>query len=214
MEVFPSILVDTFEEFEKRIRLVENEAELFHIDVGDGIFVPHASFRDIDKISGFAWRKPFELHLMLADPQASVIPWLKMPARRIIFHWEAEQGPHTWVHGLIRKIKARQKEVGIALNPKTSHEKIYSFLKEIDLILIMSVEPGFSGQKFMPEVLPKIAALKAKKFSGIIEVDGGMNLQTMKLARDAGANAASAASAIYDTPDPAQALGTLKNQMA
>lgn len=213
MEVFPSILVDTFEEFETRIRLVEEVASLFHLDAGDGLFAPRASFRDVAKISGFAWKKPFELHLMLASPQTSVLSWLETPAQRIIFHWEATQGPHTWVHGFIRKIKVKGKEVGIALNPKTSQEKIYSFLNEIDLILIMSVEPGFSGQKFIPEVLSKITALRGKRFSGMIEIDGGMNEETMKLAKDAGADAAAAASAIFDAPEPREAFARLKNQI-
>jgi len=209
MDVFPSILVDTFQDFEKRIRLVEKEAALFHIDVGDGIFVPHASFQDIEKISCFQWEKPFELHLMLKDPDTTVIPWLVTPAKRIIFHWEAKEGSHTWVWGLIRRIQAHGKEVGIALNPKTSAEKIYAFLNGIDAALIMSVEPGFSGQSFMPEVLPKIAALREKRFSGMIEIDGGMNEQTMKRAKDAGADAAAAASAIFDESNPQEALRNL-----
>jgi len=212
MEIYPSILVDTFEEFEKRVRLVEEDAPLFHVDVGDGLFVPYASFRDVETVRDFEWKRSFELHLMLKNPDTSVVPWLATSAKRIIFHWEAKQGPHTWVHGLIRKIRTKGKEAGIALNPKTSQEKIYSFLKEIDLIVIMSVEPGFSGQSFMPEVLPKIAALRGKRFSGMIEVDGGMNPETMKRAKDAGADAVAAASAIFDAPEPREAFARLKNQ--
>ncbi len=206
MEIYSSILVDSYEEFQWRIQLVQKEASFFHVDVGDGVFVPHKSFDDIEKIRIFPWQKPFELHLMLKNPDTSVLPWLETPAKRIIFHWEAKEGPHTWVHGVIRKIKATGKEVGIALNPKTSHEKIYSFLKELDLILIMSVEPGFSGQKFIPDVLAKIPALRNKKFSGIIEIDGGMNEEIMKLAKESGADAVATASAIFDKTNPEEEL--------
>lgn len=212
MDIFPSILVDTYQEFERRVRLVEDEASFFHVDVGDGMFVPHKSFDDIENISSFSWEKPFELHLMLKNPDISVIPWLATSARRIIFHWEAKSGSHTWVHGLIRKIKASGKQAGIALNPTTSQEKIYAFLKVIDLVLVMSVEPGFSGQSFMPGVLPKIRALREKRFSGIIEIDGGMSEETIKIARHAGADAAAVASAIFDSPKPCQAISRLKNR--
>ncbi len=206
MDIYPSILVDNYEEFEGRIRLVEKEASFFHVDVGDGVFVPHKSFSDIGKIREFQWQKPFELHLMLKNPDTSVLPWLDTPAKRIIFHWEATQGSHTWVHGLIRKIKAKGKEAGIALNPKTSHEKIYSFLKELDLILIMSVEPGFSGQKFIPDVLAKIPALRKKHFSGIIEVDGGVNEETILRAQEIGVDAVATASAVFDKTNPKEEL--------
>ncbi|MBI3335062.1 MAG: ribulose-phosphate 3-epimerase, partial [Candidatus Portnoybacteria bacterium] len=153
-----------------------------------------------------------ELHLMLQDPDKTVLPWLKTPARRIIFHWEAKQGPHTWVWGLLRKIKNTGKEAGIALNPKTSQEKIYAFLKGIDSVLIMSVEPGFSGQVFMPEVLSKIKALRDKKFGGIIEVDGGMNEETIALVREAGADSLVVTKAIFDEPEPREALRQLNGR--
>lgn len=210
MEIYPSIFVDTYQEFERRIHLIENEASFFHIDVGDGKFVPHSSFGDVEKIIHFAWRKPFELHLMIQNPDKEALSWLKTPAKRIVFHWEAKEGAHTWVWGLIRKIKSAGKEAGIALNPKTSQEKIYAFLKGIDAVVIMSVEPGFSGQKFMTEVIDKIKALRKKKFNGIIEVDGGINEETMLFARDAGADAVAAASAIFNTPDPREAFRYLK----
>lgn len=212
MNIFPSILVDTYEEFERKIYLVEHEAKFFHVDVGDGIFVPHKSFQNVEKIGIFAWKNPFELHLMLAHPETSVIPWLKTSAKRIIFHWEAQEGAHTWVWPLIRRIKAAGKEAGIAINPKTSQEKIYAFLRGIDLVVIMSVEPGFSSQAFMPEVIPKIQSLREKKFSGIIEVDGGMNEQTIPLVKEAGADAVAVASAIFESENPKEALRKLKAQ--
>lgn len=213
MEIYPSILVDDYQEFEKRIQLLGKEPSLLHIDVGDGIFVPHKSFQNIEKIISFPWEVPFELHLMIKDPDVSVLSWLKTPAKRIIFHWEAKEGSHTWVHGLLGRIRKTGKETGIALNPKTSQEKIYAFLKELNAVLIMSVEPGFSGQKFMPEVIPKISALRGKGFNGTIEVDGGMNEKTIALIEEAGANAAAVASAIFDKPDPKEALYDLKKKI-
>lgn len=213
MDIYPSILVDTYQEFEKRIQLLGKEPSLLHIDVGDGVFVPHKSFQDIERIKSFNWNVPFELHVMLAHPDKSLLPWLKTPAKRVIFHWEATEGAHTWVWGLIRRIKKARKEAGIGLNPKTSQEKIYAFLKGIDLVLIMSVEPGFSGQKFMPEVIPKIKALREKKFNGIIEVDGGMNEETIPLVGEAGADAVAVAKAIFDAQNPKQALLKLQAQL-
>ncbi len=213
MEIYPSILVDDYQEFEKRIQLLGKTPSLLHIDLGDGIFVPHKSFQDIEKVTSFPWEVSFELHFMLTNPDTSILPWLKTPAKRIIFHWEAKEGSHTWVHGLLKKIKQAGKEAGIGLNPKTSQEKIYAFLGELDLVLIMSVEPGFSGQIFMPEVIPKIKALREKGFVGIIEVDGGMNEKTIPFVKEAGASAAAVASAIFERDDPREALYNLKRKI-
>lgn len=210
MDIYPSILVDTFEEFERRVRLVEEKTSLFHVDVGDGVFVPHKSFSDISAITQFSWKRPFELHLMLGDAKESILPWLQTPAKRVIFHVEACQ--EGTLPDVIYSIKHSGKEVGLALNPSTGVGDVKEGFSNLDLVLLMSVEPGFSGQAFIPGVLEKISPLRANGFSGIIEVDGGMNEKTIPLARDAGADAVAVASGIYNARKPVEALAALKSK--
>lgn len=202
MELYPSILVDTYQEFEKRIRLIENVASFLHIDVGDGKLVPHKSFQDIEKMRTFGYSKPFELHLMLDCPELVIGPWLRIPAKRMVVHYEAVHQRPEALAEVMKMVKDEGKEFGVALNPDTPAKVVNDFAPELTSIIIMGVRPGFSGQKFIPEVLSKVRFLREQGFKGIIEMDGGMNEATLKEAKDAGADAAAVASAIFSSEDP------------
>lgn len=213
MELYPSILVDIYQEFEKRVNLVKDLALLLHIDMGDGIFVPHKSFWDIEKIRNFPFATAFELHLMLEFSKQAITPWLLVPAKRIVVHYEAAHGDIYTLTEVIKEIKGAAKEVGVAINPGTSVEALDALLGELASVIVMGVEPGFSGQAFKPEVLEKVRTLRAKGFRGIIEVDGGMNGKTLLLAKEAGATAAAIASAIFSKEDPVRELTMLRHSV-
>src|SRR3989344_7964037 len=199
MQVYPSILVQNFEEFETKINLVRGLVDTIHLDIMDGVFVNNKTIYDVDKINSFDWGVDYELHLMIKEKE--IEKWLNTSAKRIIFHYESVS---VTVNSLrkcqevIKKIKEKSKEVGIAVNMETDIESIFPFLNEIDLILIMSVSLGWSGQKFTPEALEKIKKLRKKNFKGIIEVDGGVNESNIRAIANAGVDAVSVASAIWN----------------
>ncbi|MEK9147695.1 MAG: ribulose-phosphate 3-epimerase [Patescibacteria group bacterium] len=203
MQVYPSVLVKDFEEFEAKINLVKGLVDTVHLDIMDGVFVENSTIYDIDKINSFDWGVDYELHLMVKESE--IEKWLNTNAKRIIFHYEAiNQKPKTKnqnhkakIKNLINKIRERKKEVGIAVNMETDIENIFPFLNELDLVLIMSIKPGWSGQKFTPEALEKVKKLRDKKFNGIIEIDGGVNEENIDAIANSGAGAVSVASAIW-----------------
>ena len=199
MQVYPSILVQNFEEFEAKINLVRSLVDTIHLDIMDGVFVNNKTIYDVDKINSFDWGVDYELHLMVEEQE--IEKWLNTSAKRIIFHYESVSVTANSLRKrqeVIKKIKEKSKEVGIAVNMETDIESIFPFLNEIDLILIMSISPGWSGQKFTPEAFEKIKKLRKKNFKGIIEIDGGVNESNIRAIANAGVDAVSVASAIWN----------------
>jgi ribulose-phosphate 3-epimerase len=190
IKISPSILSCDFSEIGKEIeKLNHSGADLIHVDVMDGHFVPNLTFgppviKKIRKCSDL----PFDVHLMISPVEKYIKDYAEAGADIITFHPEATED----IGKTIEVIRSYKKKVGISLNPETPSSVIENYLKEIDLILIMSVNPGFAGQKFMPEVLEKVKFFRSKidneKLNVDIEIDGGIDFETAPLAIRAGAN--------------------------
>jgi ribulose-phosphate 3-epimerase len=190
IQISPSILSADFSQLGNEIKRLENGgADMIHVDVMDGHFVPNLTLGPpIIKALRKYTKLPFDVHLMISPVHKYIQDYADAGADIITIHPEATEN----LKESIDHIKKLNKKIGISLNPETKIDVIDSLLSEIDLILIMSVNPGFGGQKFMPEVLDKIRELvkikKHKKLDFDIEIDGGINFDNYKLAIEAGAN--------------------------
>ena len=199
IQISPSILSADFSQLGKEIKRLEyGGADLIHVDVMDGHFVPNITIGpEIIKKLRPVTKKIFDVHLMIEPVDKYVKDFADAGADIITFHPEAT--PNT--EETIKLIKKFNKKVGISLKPKSDISLIEKYLKKIDLILIMSVEPGFAGQKFMPDVLPKLKKLKEiisdQNLKIELEIDGGINFENCKSAIDAGANVLVSGSTIF-----------------
>ena len=201
--ISPSVLAADFSKLGEEIHLVSEEgADLIHLDVMDGHFVPNLSFgADVIKgIRGFS-NLPFDVHLMIENPENYVDAYVEAGANFITVHPEAT--PH--IHSVLQKIHKAGVKTGIALNPGTPIEALENVIDIIDLILVMTVNPGFGGQSFLSSQLPKISKIRTIIDDGghsiDLSVDGGINPITAKLAIDAGANILVAGTSIFKAGD-------------
>ena len=207
--ISPSILSADFCRLADECRLVlEAGAQMLHFDVMDGHFVPNISF-GVPVLASLHKGIPsafFDVHLMISHPLAYVEPFAKAGADLINFHIEAEDDPAA----VLAAIRAAGRKTGMTIKPGTPVEALYPWLDQLDLVLVMSVEPGFGGQKFMPAALDKLAALKARRqekgLAFLLEVDGGVNAETAPPCAAAGADVLVAGSAVFAAADPAAAV--------
>lgn len=214
MEVAPSILSADFARLAEQVEMVTPYAGRIHIDVMDGHFVPNltmgpalvASLRRVTKL-------PLEVHLMVEHPTLFVKAFAEAGADRLVFHIEVVEDPS----GLANEIGARGVNAGLALNPETPWEIVSGKLKGFDLVTVMTVNPGFGGQVFLSEVLPKVEQARLEVIEeGLdvdIEVDGGIDLSTVEKAKLAGANVFVAGHAIFGSADPADAARELARKV-
>ena len=210
--VAPSLLACDFNRLAEEIHQVEEAgADWLHVDVMDGHFVPNLTIgpvivEAIRRVS----RIPLDVHLMLDHPERYLGPFLDAGAHYLTVHVEARglQDAHVVRESLdtIRKAGAK---TGLSIRPRTSIEALGSYLDHLDLILVMTVEPGFGGQAFIPEVVPKIPELRAK-FTGHIAVDGGINAQTGHQCRQAGANVLVAGTYVFHSSSYKEAIQSLR----
>ena len=216
IQISPSILSADFSQLGNEIkRLEEGGADMIHVDVMDGHFVPNLTIgppviKSLKKYSKLI----FDVHLMISPVHKYIKAYSDAGADIITIHPEATKD----LGSSILKIKELKKKVGVSLNPETQVDIIIDFLKDIDLVLIMSVNPGFGGQKFMPDVLKKIKQLKKiqeeRKIDFDIEIDGGINFENSKIAIEAGANILVSGTTIFksNNGDIKKNIGLLKNQ--
>tara|TARA_X000001036_G_scaffold110635_1_gene103680 strand:+ start:158 stop:817 length:660 start_codon:yes stop_codon:yes gene_type:complete len=188
IKISPSILSADFSKLGTEIESLEKaKADLIHIDVMDGHFVPNITIGPevIKKLRKYT-SLPFDVHLMISPVDNFIKSFAEAGADIITIHPEATEN----LEGSIKKIKSFNKKAGVSLNPETPVDKVMKILNSIDLVLIMSVNPGFGGQKFIKEVLNKVEILRkeidSKKFKTQIEIDGGINFENAKIAKDSG----------------------------
>lgn len=208
--VSPSILSADFANLERDIKAVENAgADWIHVDVMDGHFVPNITIgvpvvKSIRKVT----KLPLDVHLMIENPEKYVEPFVKAGADIITFHYEAA-GEKS--REILKMIKSFGVKAGISIKPKTSPDKIFNLLTTADMVLVMTVEPGFGGQSFMPDCAEKIPYIKKNSPQNmIIQVDGGINAETANVCTRLGANSLVAGSYVYKSDDIKTAIDSLR----
>lgn len=210
--IAPSILAADFGNLAKDIEMVNNsQAEWFHLDVMDGVFVPNISYGMpiIDKINSLT-DKVLDVHLMIVDPDRYISTFKQVGADILTVHYEA----CTHLHRTIQAIKAEGMKAGVALNPHTPVSVLEDVINDLDLVLIMSVNPGFGGQKFIENTYNKVSKLKQMITEAgadvIIEIDGGVGVQNASKLIEAGADALVAGSAVFNAENPTEYIAELK----
>ena len=211
--VAPSILSADFGNLERDIKMLDrSEAEWVHIDVMDGVFVPNISFGfPVMKPVRKATSKVLDVHLMIVEPERYVKRFVEAGADYVTFHHEACADPRA----AIAEIKAAGAKAGVSVKPATPVEELFDYLAELDMVLVMSVEPGFGGQSFMPSSLDKVRALRkeidAKGYSCLIEIDGGISAKNAREVFNAGVDVIVAGSSVFGAENQEQAIIDILN---
>jgi ribulose-phosphate 3-epimerase len=216
IRICPSILNANFDELPSEIAKVAQVSDLLHLDVMDNKFVPNFTFsfeRAREIIEGS--QLPVDVHLMIANADKEALPYLDTSALSITVHFEACADPLS----LLTEIRRRGKRSAIAIKPGTTIDEIKELIPAVDMILVMTVEPGFGGQKFMSEMMPKVEVARRWLDEGgfldtWLQVDGGVNLETISKAKQAGADTFVAGSVVFNSPDPAGIVETLRQLAA
>ena len=210
--IAPSVLAADFANLQRDIEMINtSEADWFHIDIMDGVFVPNISFGMpvLDAINKHA-KKTIDVHLMIVDPDRYIATFKKLGADVLTVHYES----CTHLHRTLQAIKAEGMKAGVALNPHTNIDLLEDVIQDIDLVCIMSVNPGFGGQSFIENTYSKVEKLKAlinrKKAATLIEIDGGVTNKNAKQLADAGADVLVAGSYVFGAQDPIATIADLK----
>lgn len=207
IEIIPAIIAKDFNDLEMKIRKVEPYLDWAQLDVMDGIFVDNTTWNNPSDLKNLETKLNLEAHLMINNPDQVIQDWIDSGVKRIIFHYESTEKHQE----IIKRIKEADLEVGIALNPETGINVIDDFIKEIDLVLIMTVNPGFGGQDFLNSSVDKIKQLREKYENVKISVDGGINIKTAPVVIEAGVNVLSVGSAIFKSENIEKTIKELKS---
>lgn len=216
VSIAPSILAADFTRLGDEVARVEAAGiEYLHVDVMDGHFVPNITFGPpVVKALGLATRVPLDVHLMISDPDRYIEAFVEAGAAIVTVH--AETTPH--LHRTVRRIHELGAKAGVAINPATPVHVLEEIVTELDLVLVMSVNPGFTGQAFLPSSLRKIEAARALITSrgghAVVEVDGGIDASNIGAVARAGARVIVAGASVFHTPDPAAAVDALRKAAA
>lgn len=214
--IAPSLLAADFANLQQDIEMVnQSEADWFHLDIMDGLFVPNISFGMpiVEAIAKYA-EKPLDTHLMIVDPDRYIKTFADLGVNHLTVHYEA--CPH--LHRTLQAIKAEGMKAGVALNPHTSINLLEDTIQDIDIVIVMSVNPGFGGQSFIENTYLKVRDLKnlieRKNSSALIEIDGGVNADNAKKLVDFGADALVAGSFVFKSENPMETIKQLKEEIA
>ena len=211
--IAPSMLASDFGKLEDEILMVNNsKADWFHIDVMDGVFVPNISFgTPIMNVLKKSAKKPLDVHLMIVNPDKYLEKFAELGSSVLTVHAEA----CTHLHRTVQKIKSLKMKAGVAINPHTPVSFLESIINDIDLVCLMSVNPGFGGQSFIENTFQKVEDLKSlidkKNSKAIIEIDGGVTSKNAKKLVDKGADVLVAGSFVFKSDNPTETISTLSN---
>ena len=211
--IAPSMLSADFTKLAEEILMVnESDADWFHLDVMDGVFVPNITmgFLIIDAINQLA-EKPLDVHLMTVNPEKYIEQWREVGADNISVHYEA----CTHLHRVIQQIKHTGARAGVAINPHTPVSHLSEIIEELDLVILMTVNPGFGGQSFIPRTYDKIRELsdliQSRNAKTLIEIDGGVSLTNAGKLIEAGANVLVAGNTVFNSDNPSETIQMLKS---
>jgi len=207
IQIIPTIIAKDFQEINEKIKKIESYVEWAQLDVMDGEFVNNSTWNKPRELKNLETNLKLEVHLMVNNPEEVIDQWIESGVKRIIFHYEATDKHEE----IIEKIKESGLEVGLAINPETSLEVIDNFIEKLDLVLIMTVNPGFGGQDFLEENLGKIKQLRGEYKDVNIGVDGGINLETALKVIQAGANLLASGSVIFNSNNIKETIKELKS---
>lgn len=213
MILAPSLLAADFGNLQQAIEMVNaSEADWFHIDIMDGVFVPNISYgMPVLSVIQKHATKPLDVHLMIVEPDRYISTFAKLGSDILTVHYEA----CTHLHRTLQAIKAEGMKAGVALNPHTPVSLLEDIIQEVDVLLLMSVNPGFGGQSFIENTYKKVRQAKTlieqTGASTLIEIDGGVSLKNAKALIEAGADALVAGSFVFNAANPTQTIADLKN---
>ncbi|MDD4404383.1 MAG: ribulose-phosphate 3-epimerase [Parabacteroides sp.] len=211
-KIAPSLLAADFLNLQRDVEMINgSEADWLHLDIMDGVFVPNISFGFpiLDALKGVC-KKPMDVHLMIVEPHKFINEVAATGAYMMNVHYEA----CTHLHRTIAAIKESGMKAGVTLNPHTPVSLLEDIIHDVDMVLLMSVNPGYGGQRFIEHSIQKVKELKSlitrKKLSTLIEVDGGVNAETGKRLFEAGADVLVAGNYVFKSPDPVETIRQLK----
>ncbi|MBD3328278.1 ribulose-phosphate 3-epimerase [Candidatus Peregrinibacteria bacterium] len=206
LKIAPSILSADFGKLNEEIASVEPFSDLLHVDVMDGHFVPNITIGP-PVVKMIKTKLPLDVHLMIENPERYIEDFVNAGAASITVHVEA----CNHLHRVIQQIKSLGVKAAVSVNPATPIEHVFEIVDDLDMVLIMSVNPGFGGQDFIPSVLPKVRRLREKKPTVDIQMDGGVSDKTVVKCVEAGANVLVSGSYIFKSDDREQAIKSLRN---